>query len=470
MVEDDQQNLWVGSTAGIVRLSRSRNEIRLFNKNQGVDGSTLSLYEMKATKSRSGKLFFANMTGYYYFFPDQIKSNSHPPQIVISDFWLADQLVKAGMDGPLKQPVTQTKEISLNHTQHTFSFDFAGIHFSSPEDNQLFFMLENLENTWKKAGQEKKAWYYNVPPGNYIFRVKAASKDGVWAEKAIAIIISPPWYREWWAFVLYVIAFITFVWIFTWYRSRMLKAENLLLEEKVNKRTHELEESLQEKFELSKKVESQQALLNERLRISRELHDDIGSTLGSISIYSEVAKKRTEKNENTNEVLAKIGLASRELIDKMGDIVWSLNPGNEGFEQLQNRMLAFAAMILAPRNILYHFCVDEALKKMKFTGEQRKNTFLIFKEALHNIVKYAQCKTVEIAISLRDNNVIMIIKDDGQGFDMAQALPGKMNTQGEFMGGNGIKNMYSRAADLNGRLCIDSKINSGTTIHLEFPL
>ena len=128
----------------------------------------------------------------------------------------------------------------------------------------------------------------------------------------------------------------------------MLKKEKLFLEEKVAIRTNELEQSLEERYKLSKKIESQQALLNERLRISRELHDDIGSTLGSISIYSEVAKKRTEKNENTDEVLSKIGFASRELIDKMSDIVWSLNPNNESFEQLQNRMLAFAAMILAP--------------------------------------------------------------------------------------------------------------------------
>ena len=142
------------------------------------------------------------------------------------------------------------------------------------------------------------------------------------------------------------------IWMFTWYRSRQLKAENIRLEEKVNKRTIELEQSLSEKYQLIKKVESQEALLNERLRISRELHDDIGSTLSSISIYSEVAKKRTEKKENTNEVLSKIGHASRELIDKMSDIVWSLNPNNESFEQLQNRMMAFAAMILATRNIL----------------------------------------------------------------------------------------------------------------------
>ena len=470
IVEDDRQNLWVGSTAGIFRLNRARNEISVYNKNQGVDVSTLAFYTMKAAKSRSGKLFFANRTGYYCISPDQIKSNSHPPQIVINNFWLANQPVKPRKDGPLKQPVTQSKEIILNHDQHTFAFDFAGIHYSSPEDNQLFFMLENLENTWKKAGHEKKAWYYNVPPGNYIFRVKAASKDGVWAEKAIAIIISPPWYRKWWAYGVFVSGYIVIIWMLTRYRSRRLKAENLLLEEKVIKRTNELEESLEEKYELRKKVESQQALLNERLRISRELHDDIGSTLGSISIYSEVAKKRTEKNENTNEVLSKIGLASRELIDKMGDIVWSLNPNNEGFEQLQNRMLAFAAMILAPRNILYIFCADDELKKYQFTGEQRKNIFLIFKEALHNIVKYADCKTVNIKLAVKNNHLMMIIKDDGKGFDASTIMMNKIfPEEHESLGGNGIKNMHTRAGDMNAKLCIDSKMNEGTIIQLTLP-
>jgi signal transduction histidine kinase len=183
-----------------------------------------------------------------------------------------------------------------------------------------------------------------------------------------------------------------------------------------------------------------------------------------------VAKQRSAKKENTNEVLSKIGHASRELIDKMSDIVWSLNPNNESFEQLQNRMIAFAAMILATRNILYDFIADEELKRIQFTGEQRKNIFLIFKEALHNIVKYADCKAASIALSVKNNDVMMIIKDDGKGFDTSQIDITQISAEGKHLGGNGIKNMNARADDMNAKLCIHSKINEGTTIRLTLQL
>jgi signal transduction histidine kinase len=225
-----------------------------------------------------------------------------------------------------------------------------------------------------------------------------------------------------------------------------------------------------ERQQLETEIESQRALSNERLRISRELHDDIGSTLGSISIYSEVARKRTEKSENTKEVLSKIGLASRELIDKMSDIVWSLNYNNEGFEQLQNRMTDFAAMILTPRHIHYHHNADEGLKQMKLTSEQRKNIFLIFKEAVHNIVKYANCKKVNVELSLDNNDFVMMIQDDGKGFDGSRIAVSKIAQEHAYIGGNGIKNMHARAMDMQAKLCIYSNINEGTTVQLVLPL
>jgi signal transduction histidine kinase len=221
----------------------------------------------------------------------------------------------------------------------------------------------------------------------------------------------------------------------------------------------------QEKQLAIEKLHSQKEMLNERLRISRELHDDIGSTLGSISIYSEVIKNRSKKNENADEAIAKMGNASRELIDKMSDIVWSTNPNNESFEQLQNRMQAFAAMILTPRNIQYNFNANEAVKNIQLIAEERKNTYLIYKEAIHNVIKYAECSQVEIKIFLNAGEFVMIVKDNGKGFDINNVQQTR-----ESLGGNGIKNMQARAESINANFSIHSKENAGTTIMLKLKI
>jgi hypothetical protein len=249
----------------------------------------------------------------------QIKSNSNIAPVVITQFKLFNQLIKGAYE---------SKEIVLDYDENYFSFEFSSLSFYNPAKNQYAYKLEGVDKDWVYSGSRRYASYTDIGPGKYTFIVKGTNNDGIWNEQgaSVFIIIKPPWWQTWWAYVLYGLGFLTMIWMFTAYRTRLLKAENIILEEKVIKRTNELKHSMEEKFELSKKVESQQALINERLRISRELHDDIGSTLGSISIYSEVAKKRNENNKNTTEVLSKIGIASREIIDKMSDIVWSLNP------------------------------------------------------------------------------------------------------------------------------------------------
>jgi len=467
ILEDDQKSLWMNSAIGILELNRSRTELVIYGESHGVNSQTSGQFAYGGCyKSQRGELFFGDGNGYYSFFPNELSRNTTPPQILIHQFRVGGKIIDPSKNGLLKKSLADTKEIRLQHDQNFFSFDFTAVHYSDPAENKHLFMLEGLDDSWHIAGDPRTAYFTRVPPGKYTFRVKASNSDGVWAEKSISVIVLPPWWQTWWAYSSYALAFFACIWVFTWYRARRLQLEKLHLEEKVNQRTAELEQSLQERYELSKKIESQQALLNERLRISRELHDDIGSTLGSISIYSEVAKKRTNKKENTNEVLAKIGLASRELIDKMSDIVWSLNPNNESFEQLQNRMMAFAAMMLAPRNILYDLVSDEELKSMHFTSQQRKNIFLIFKEALYNIVKYANCKNVHIVISRQKNGLAMIIQDDGNGFDVGKAFSDEVPPNGEYIGGNGIKNMKARADDMHATLYIHSKINEGTTIQL----
>ncbi len=192
IVEDDEKNLWVSTKSGIFGLDRQRNQVLVIGPNQGVKTSALSqaIYKLK-----SGELLFGDATGYYAFFPNQLIKNTKSPELVITDFRISNQLIKPGKIEGLKLPLDRTNEIKLSYNQNTFSFDFAGIHYSNPDQNSHFFMLEGHEDSWQNAGTEHSAYYFNLPPGNYVFKVKAASSDGIWTEKSIKILITPAWWN-----------------------------------------------------------------------------------------------------------------------------------------------------------------------------------------------------------------------------------------------------------------------------------
>ncbi len=501
LLEDKNGNIWIGTINGINQLrsgstvsdTMQNKSVSIFKKytiSEGFLGG--GTYESCITQDTSGSIWIGGNDRVANYHPEGDIPDTIPPVIQLSAVSLFNEKINWLEAGKKKDSsiilnngsklrqfnfsgltawYNQPEGLQLNYDNNYLTFHFIGITTYRPKEVRYQYFLEGLEKNWNNITDQSEATYSNLSHGKYTFKVKALNSEGYWSKELnYSFVILPPWWHTWWAYLSYALAFFVLIWMFTWYRSRQLKTENIRLEEKVSKRTKELEQSLEERYQLIKKVESQEALLKERLRISRELHDDIGSTLGSISIYSEVAKKRTAKKENTTEVLSKIGHASRELINKMSDIVWSLNPGNESFEQLQNRMMAFAAMILAPRNIRYDFIADEDLKKIQFSGEQLKNIFLIFKEALYNIVKYADCKVASISLSAINNNLVMIIKDDGKGFDSTQIDANSVFNGIESLGGNGIKNMQARADDLGADLRIHSKINEGTTIELSWQL
>lgn len=195
IIEDDDKNIWVSSRSGIFKPSVHHAGIMNLGKNQGLHSSTLS---KAACKRRSGELLFGDANGYYSFLPNQLSKNLQPPQIIITDFKISNQQVKPGKGCQLELPIEQTSNIELAHNENTFSFDFAGIHYSSPSENIHLFMLEGHEDTWRNAGTEHSAHYFNLPAANYKFKVKSVSSDGMWAMRTIDILIVPAWWNTWW--------------------------------------------------------------------------------------------------------------------------------------------------------------------------------------------------------------------------------------------------------------------------------
>lgn len=226
IVEDNDGNLWMSTQKGILKLNPEHNVTRIYGKAYGINGNNLSWGA--GFKGIAGKLFFGNNSGYFVFLPGQLPKSLPPPQIIISDIHLANKSLQYQIPDSLPKPLSSLNLIRLHHNQNSFSFAFTAIDYSGPEENRHFFMLENYDEDWLPAGSERKAVYYNVPPGKYVFKVKAVNSNGIWAEKSMAIIITPPWWSTWW-FRIAAFVFIVSI-IYGFIRWRLQQKFHLQLE------------------------------------------------------------------------------------------------------------------------------------------------------------------------------------------------------------------------------------------------
>lgn len=213
-----------------------------------------------------------------------------------------------------------------------------------------------------------------------------------------------------------------------------------------------------------------QAVKFEKLRnnIAGDLHDDIGSILSGISLSTNIIQKKLNGHQpEINNLLNKMSHSSTQMMDSMSDIVWTINVKNDRFDNVVNRMRAFAVQMLEPQGCAIHFNSDSALENMKLDMAGRKNLYLLYKEAINNAAKYSGCKNIWINLSLGANKKLALqIKDDGKGYNKTVMD----ETQKNKLSGNGISNMNKRAADLHGKLNILSQEGKGTEVILEFSL
>ncbi len=193
-----------------------------------------------------------------------------------------------------------------------------------------------------------------------------------------------------------------------------------------------------------------------RNHISADMHDEIGSTLSSISFYSQALLIQTN-DEKHKKVLEKIKENAQIAQEGMSDIIWSVKGSMDGMENVFNRMQSFGTEFLESKEIYFHLETDKQLSSQKMRMAHRKNFYLIFKEAVHNAAKYSECKNIWVKIESAAPHLLMIIKDDGKGFDVHHPK-----------NGNGLSNMHKRASQMKGRLSVDSSCTLGTTVTLVF--
>jgi signal transduction histidine kinase len=215
------------------------------------------------------------------------------------------------------------------------------------------------------------------------------------------------------------------------------------------------------RYHRSKKLQSQKAVLKERLRISSELHDEVGATLSGIAMYSHLTKEQ-QKNGQTGEIeksLNVIQQSSSQMVDKLNDIVWLINPEQDSLEKLTERLEEYAIEMAAIKSINVKISVPEKISNINLPVESRRNIYLFCKEAINNAVKYSIATLLELTVKEVNGKLEFTITDNGKGFDLTSVKRG-----------NGLLNMQKRADEIGAILKVYSNKNEGTSVILQYKI
>lgn len=421
LIVDGSGQLWLTTRVGITRYDLKKNEFRGYDQKDGLISTTDSKSEMYTSAHLpGGNIVFAGGDTFVIFNPDAIRDVELPKNVTITDIKLFNKFLPV-------DSIEASGGLVLHHDQNSITIQFASLSYSQRNKLNYYYMLSGASKDWVKAERSLTASYASLGPGHYTFMVKCSSPDGLSSKSitSLSIDIKPAFWQTWWFITLIVI--LAAVPVYVIYKLRI----NRLL-----------------------------AVQKLREKVARDLHDDMGSTLTSISILSEIANvKLTGDNKLVKDYLGRISTNSHQMMDAMDDIVWSINPANDTMRRIIARMREYAATVLEPRDIDYTVINDDKLKNIKFDMDVRRNLFLIFKEALNNLVKYSQATSVRIEFMIDRSALQLTIKDNGVGFDKDTVVYG-----------NGLSNMKKRAAAMRGTFTITSQKNEGATVTLRIPI
>jgi len=425
ITEDAQGRIYIGTGRGVDRLDPTTGHIRHYTMADGLPSSELNV----SFRDRHGALWFGTLQGLARLVPEPERPRQ-PPPILISGLRIA------GVPYPVSElGETQIASIELEANQNQIQTDFLSLGYRTGEVLRYQYMLEGADREWSAPTDVRTITYANLSPGTYRFVVRAVNADGASSPTPATVaftILRPIWQRWWFVALLALLVAVTVHRIYRYRVGRLLELERV------------------------------------RTRIATDLHDDIGASLSRMAILSEVVKRQLGATENgAGRMLTEMADSARELVDSMSDIVWSVDPRRDDLKNVVLRVRQFASEVLEAKGIAWEFETPPEPERVKLAPEQRRHLYLLFKEAINNVVRHADCRSVSLAIKITGHQLVAEIGDDGCGF---VSLPAEEQATDARRGGHGLKNMQARAEQLGGRLSISSPLGRGTHLTMTVPL
>ncbi|MDQ7950161.1 MAG: triple tyrosine motif-containing protein [Pedobacter sp.] len=423
----DDGNMWFSHNKGLTVYKTKTKTFRHYQEDDGLQSTEFN--SGAYFKAEDGEIFFGGINGVTSFYPALLKDNLHAPAVKITQISLFDRPYQT------QRSAWNIRSLEFSYLENSLSFDFTMPEYTDPLKNSYRYQMEGLDKEWVAAGSRRFARYAALPPGDYIFKVKASNNDGIWSrETSIAITIIPPyWQQAWFQVLMAVITFVLFyILIITIQRIRSRRKRRI--------------------FELQQKVQL------ERERISRDLHDNVGTQLSLISknIDGVLAPNDTLSISDRQRNLANISLTSKEVIATLRETIWALNKEEISFEEFSDKLKTYVhKQLKVHANMELQYLEADGAENLTLNPAAAINLFRICQEAVANAIKYANASKLEIRLEIFDGKFKITIKDNGQGFEQAMVDP-LMNY--------GIENMKFRAAEMDCDFELDSVPNEFTKI------
>jgi signal transduction histidine kinase/ligand-binding sensor domain-containing protein len=442
ILEDEAGRLWLSTGGGLSRFDAQTETFQNYDARDGLQGD--SFWRNSYHQSPSGEMFFGGENGLNAFYPDQIAVNPHIPPIVISTFSLFNQVERTDL--------RPSEQLELTYDENFLSFDFAALDYNNPEKNQYAYRLEGVDEEWVFAGARRHADYPNLPPGDYVFRVKGSNSDGVWNEEgtSVRISIQPPFWATWWfrgSIVLFVAGT-----AFGAYRLRLRGIE---------RRSRELERQVEQEIDQRMRAEAalrqsemEKAVAAERSRLARELHDAVTQTLFSASLIAEVLPRLWAKNPERGRLqLEEVRLLTRGALAEMRSLLLELRPEALAKAKMDDLLRQLGRAMTGRTGV--PVSVDAEVL-CPLPDEVQVALYRIAQEALNNAAKHAEASQVAVRFHNEAGRAMLTIADDGRGFHVHNIPPERL----------GLGIMEERASAIGADLEIESQPGRGTQIRV----
>jgi ligand-binding sensor domain-containing protein/two-component sensor histidine kinase len=409
--EDGEKRLWLVTEGDLSCFDRRSETFTSYSEKDGLPASYPTAYFYY--DKNNGRLYTGGSSAVFHFNPDMLRPDPPPQKTIITAMHI---------NGTLLMPEPGKTE-RFKSWQNDITIQFAAIDLSNGTRTKYAYRLLGEDTGWIMTGSQRQINFSHLAPGNYTFIVRASNSNGVWSDESasVSFYIKPPFTKTAWFYGMVLLA--TGGLFYGLYRFRL---RQLIRTEQI------------------------------RSEISKNLHDEVGSTLTNISLGTLLAQKQLNDKNSLNRILKRIYEDSQHVSESMREIVWSINPKIDTLGESLPRMLHYASELLEAQDIELKAEITPEIEYVKLNMQQRRDLYMIFKETVNNLAKHSKATLVNIKFVLDERKLVMMVSDNGVGFDTKTVLLT-----------NGIKNMQERAQSNRWKLDIDSALGNGTTITLK---